>query len=46
MVKGGKWGIVIVSSNLTGSHLEEPKIEHTFRLVENDVGMRAPLRKE
>ncbi len=36
--------MVVVSSNLVYSHLEEPKVEKMFRLLENDVEVQSCLR--
>jgi len=36
--------MVVVSSNLIHSHLEEPKVEKMFRLLENDVEVQNCLR--
>jgi len=36
--------MVTVSSNLINSHLEEPKVEQMFRLMENDLEIQNTLR--
>ena len=36
--------MVVVSSNLVYSHLEEPKVEKMFRLLENDLEVQSCLR--